>query len=118
MNPNTASFSMKSFASTALFCIFALSATSAASSQLAGNAALFAQENMIRALYWGAQVFPTQFTPLLSNSINQLGWNEYQSAYGECFGTTANATCFFDDNAQIPATLMDVYINELTNAQV
>lgn len=174
MNPNTASVSMKSLASTALFCVFALSATATASAQgtspitgsnaasnpyavageqfllqlqqnflqttppkngftlplyaddfdpltgqqLTGNAKLFTQENMIRALYWGAQVFPTQFTPLLSNSINQLGWNEYQSAYGKCFGTTANATCFFDDNAQLAGTLMDVYLHVLPTAQV
>ena len=174
MNPNTASVSMKSLASTALFCVFALSATAIASAQgtapttggnaasnpyavageqfllqvqnaflqttpppngfplplyaddidpltgtqLAGNAKLFAQENMIRALYWGAQVSPAQFTPPLSNSINQLGWNEYQSAYGKCFGTTANATCFFDDNAQLAGTLMDVYLHVLPTAQV
>ncbi len=86
--------------------------------QLTGNATLFAQENLIRAFYWGAQVFPTQFTPLLANSINQLGWNEYQSAHGECFGTTANATCFFDDNAQLAGTLMDVYLHVLPTAQV
>ncbi len=165
---------MKSVASTALFCVFALGATAAASAQgaspamgsnaasnpyavageqfllqlqqnflqttppkngftlplyadaidpltgtqLTGNAKLFTQENMIRALYWGAQVNPADFKPLLSNSVNQLGWNEYQSAYGECFGTTANATCFFDDNAQLAGTLMDVYLHVLPTAQV
>jgi hypothetical protein len=86
--------------------------------QLTGNAALFAQENMVRALYWGAQVFPDQFTPLLSNAVDQLAWNEYKGAYGECFGTTANATCFFDDNAQLAGTLMDVYLHVLPTAQV
>src|SRR6202012_11011 len=86
--------------------------------QLTGNAALFAQENLIRAFYWGAQVFPTQFTPLLSNSIDQLAWNEYLSAHGECFGTIANATCFFDDNAQLAGTLMDVYLHVLPTAEV
>ena len=86
--------------------------------QLAGNAPLFSQENMVRALYWGAQVSPTQFTPLLSNAVNQLAWNEYQSAHGECFGTTANATCFFDDNAQLAGTLMNVYLHVLPTAQV
>ncbi len=165
---------MKSVASAALFCVFALGATAAASAQdtspamgsnaasnpyavageqfllqlqqnflqttppkngftlplyadaidplngtqLTGNAKLFTQENMIRALYWGAQVNPADFKPLLSNSVNQLGWNEYQSAYGECFGTTANATCFFDDNAQLAGTLMDVYLHVLPTAQV
>ena len=86
--------------------------------QLTGNAQLFAQENLIRAFYWGAQVFPTQFAPLLANSINQLGWNEYQSTYGECFGTTANATCFFDDNAQLDGTLMDIYLHVQPTPQV
>jgi hypothetical protein len=86
--------------------------------QLTGNAPLFAQENMIRALYWGAQIFPDEFTPLLSNAVDQLGWNEYQSAHGECFGTTANATCFFDDNAQLAGTLMDVYLHVLPTAKV
>jgi hypothetical protein len=86
--------------------------------QLTGNAALFAQENLIRALYWGAQIFPDEFTPVLSNAVDQLGWNEYQSAHGECFGTTANATCFFDDNAQLAGTLMDVYLHVLPTAQV
>ena len=169
MNPNMASASIKSLASAALLCIFALSVTPAADSQgisnagsnpyavageqflsqvqqaflqttlpkngfnlplyasdidprngtqLAGNAQLFAQENMIRALYWGAQVFPAQFTPPLSNAVNQLAWNEYKSAYGECFGTTANATCFFDDNAQLAGTLMDVYLHVLPTAEV
>jgi hypothetical protein len=86
--------------------------------QLTGSAALFAQETLIRAFCWGAQVFPTEFTPLLSNSINQLAWNEYQSALEECFGTTANATCFFDDNGQLAGTLMDAYLHVLPTAQV
>jgi hypothetical protein len=66
--------------------------------QLTGNAALWADETMIHALYWGTQVFPDQFKPLLSTSVDQLAWYQYQSAHGKCFGTTANATCFFDDN--------------------
>jgi hypothetical protein len=86
--------------------------------QLTGNAALFAQENLIRAFYWGAQVFPAQFTPILSNSVDQLAWNEYLSAHGECFGTTANATCFFDDDAQLGGTLMDIYLHVLPTAEV
>ena len=86
--------------------------------QLTGNAALFAQENMIRALYWGAQVDPNDFKPLLSNAVDQLAWNQYKSTYGECFGTTANATCFFDDNAQLAGTLMDVYLHVLPTAEV
>ena len=169
MDLNMARLSMKSFASAALLCAFALSVTPAAYSQgvsnaasnpyaiageqfllqvqqaflqtslpkngfnlplyagdidplngtqLPGNAQLFAQENMIRALYWGAQVDPGEFMPLLSTSVDQLAWNEYRSAYGECFGTTANATCFFDDNAQLAGTLMDVYLHVLPTAEV
>jgi hypothetical protein len=84
------------------------------------HAALFAQENMIRALFWGAQVNPSQFTPLLSNSVNQLAWyySNCGAGVGMGFGTTRNATCFFDDNAQLAGTLMDVYLHTLPTATV
>ena len=67
------------------------------------HAALFAQENMIRALYWGTRIFSTQFQPMLSNSVNQLAWyySDCGAGVGMGFGTTRNVTCFFDDNAQL-----------------
>ena len=83
------------------------------------KATLFAQENMIRALYWGAQVFPYTFKPLLSTSVDQLAWyNSTCATGGAGFGTTRNATCFFDDNAQLAGTLMDVYLHVLPTAEV
>lgn len=83
------------------------------------HATLFAQENMIRALYWGAQVFPDQFKPLLSTSVDQLAWyNSTCATGGAGFGTTRNATCFFDDNAQLAGILMDVYLHVLPTPEV
>lgn len=83
------------------------------------KAALFAEENMIRALYWGTQVDPNTFKPLLSASADQLTWyNSTCATGGAGFGTTRNATCFFDDNAQLAGTLMDVYLHVLPTGEV
>jgi hypothetical protein len=86
--------------------------------QLTGNAALWADETMIHALYWGAQVFPDEFKPLLSTSVDQLAWYQKQSTYGTCFATLRNATCFFDDNALLSGVLMNTYLHVMPTAEV
>ncbi len=71
---------------------------------------LFTQDNMIRALSWGAQVDPGRFQPLLSTAVDQTNW--YQGGgCGTGFGTTRNATCFYDDNSLLAGTLMDAYLH-------
>jgi hypothetical protein len=74
---------------------------------------------MIHALFWGAQVFPTQFMPLLSTSIDQLAWYENTGGpNGECFGTLRGDTCFFDDNALLSGVLTNTYLHVLPTAKV
>ena len=77
---------------------------------------LFTQDQVIRAFYWGTQVDPGTFKQLLATSVDQT--KRYQGGCGPGFGTTPNATCFFDDNSQLGGTLTDIYLDVLPTTAV
>ena len=74
---------------------------------------LWTQDQVIRALTWGAQVDLDRFKSLLSTAVDQTNW--YQGGCGTGFGTTKNSTCFYDDNALLGGILMDAYLQVSLN---
>jgi hypothetical protein len=81
-------------------------------------AALWAQENLIRAFYWGARVDSNKFESLLANSVAQLKWYRGGTCPGGDFGYGFDngGTCFFDDNALLGGILTDVSLHVPMNS--
>jgi hypothetical protein len=80
---------------------------------------LWTQDNMLRALYWGARLNPDRFQPLLTNAIKQLEWyknpncdgSKPNDGYSGGYGVRHGNPCYYDDNSLLGGVMMNIYLH-------
>jgi hypothetical protein len=79
---------------------------------------LWTEDNMVRALYWGARLDSATYKPLLLASVDQLDWYWNANCAGSAPGAPAGGygvrhgqPCYYDDNALLGGNMLNVYLD-------
>ncbi|MEP9359237.1 hypothetical protein [Sphingomonas sp. KR3-1] len=79
---------------------------------------LWTEDNMVRALYWGARLDSATYKPLLLTAVDQLDWYWNPNCAGSAPGATPGGygvrhgqPCYYDDNALLGGNMLNVYLD-------
>ncbi|NYT41464.1 hypothetical protein HZY97_11900 [Sphingomonas sp. R-74633] len=79
---------------------------------------LWTEDNMVRALYWGARLDSATYKPLLLSAVDQLDWYWNPNCAGSAPGATPGGygvrhgqPCYYDDNALLGGNMLNVYLD-------
>ena len=79
---------------------------------------LWTEDNMLRALYWGARLDSATYKPLMLSAVDQLDWYWNPNCAGSAPGAPAGGygvrhgqPCYYDDNALLGGNMLNIYLD-------